>query len=198
MKREMEMEMKIAMDEKYIQSPTQKMIEPPHLTKKLIPLLLCSLSMFSVMMIWYSSRSSGSSILPPYFSVTFPVAATNSIDRKFVFLVFNGLLVFIAKTSRLTYNSSTSTSQSCASGTNSYEQSHDESDVADAHQSQISDWVIVEEQDENEEVKEDDDGAGDELSAEELNKKCDEFIRRMKEGIRIEAQEQVEPLLPAS
>jgi len=56
-------------------------------------------------------------------------------------------------------------------------------------------FVINEEEEEEEEEDDEDEGGGGGedglLSTDELNKKFDEFIRRMKEEIRIEAQQQL-------
>ncbi|KAL6999890.1 hypothetical protein U1Q18_001044 [Sarracenia purpurea var. burkii] len=134
-------------------------------------------------------------------------------DRNCIFLFCNGILVFLIKNSGLACNSSP-----CTTDTNHEHErqsvDHSQQSVPQsAEKRAVAREVQVQEGIENEnlvagggnanenltaqdETEEDgiliieegqEDGIGL-LSAEELNKKCDDFIRKVKEGIKYEAQ----------
>ncbi|XP_068304364.1 uncharacterized protein [Pyrus communis] len=152
-----------------------------------------------------------------------------TFDKKYVFLLCNGLLVFIVKNSGLAGTSPRESSnlnnndhvpKSIESGRKAAEleetkvteapQAKEEVSNVEMEQTKVrEDEILVSEEEEKrvlitveEEdeccrtnfVLDDHDMYEEEgievLSAEELNKKCDDFIRRMKEGIRLEAQQQ--------
>ncbi|KAB2610712.1 hypothetical protein D8674_018744 [Pyrus ussuriensis x Pyrus communis] len=193
---------------------------------KVIKFLL-SVSVFSVLLSYsslipfslHSFNSFTSSV--NFFSYTF--------DKKYVFLLCNGLLVFIVKNSGLAGTSPRESSnlnnndhvpKSIESGRKAAEleetkvteapQAKEEVSNVEMEQTKVREdeilvseeeekrvLITVEEEDEccrNNFALDDHDMYEEEgievLSAEELNKKCDDFIRRMKEGIKLEAQQQ--------
>ncbi|XP_021906049.1 glutamic acid-rich protein [Carica papaya] len=224
------------------------------LLKKLTKLLLLSVSVFSL---FFSQKSNFLSFLHScnFFS--------HAIDKNFMFLLCNGLVVFVAKFSGLITSSSSSSSPSRQNNNNNllgydddqslmiinnYEDVREqfklsvtimeketdageevEDDVAAAIEDEVpvaeekggeTEKIIMEdkgvgkgesetllirrEEEEEEEEDDDDNGVLDDdeevrldvegngkLSTEELNKKFDEFIRKMKEELRIEAQRQL-------
>ncbi|CAN6707962.1 unnamed protein product [Malus baccata var. baccata] len=187
-----------------------------------------SVSLFSVLL-------SYSSLIP--FSLHSFNSFTSSVknfsytfDKKYVFLLCNGLLVIIVKNSglvgtspreRSNLNNKEHVPKSIESGRKAAElaetkvteapQAKEEVGNVEMEQTKVREHEIltseeeekrvlitVEDEDEccrNNFVLVDDHDLYEEegievLSAEELNKKCDDFIRRMKEGIKLEAQQQ--------
>ncbi|PPD91054.1 hypothetical protein GOBAR_DD12005 [Gossypium barbadense] len=153
-----------------------------------------------------------------YFSTFLFSFFTHTVERKYMFIICNGILAFVAKSSvcsrsesdnngSLALQISTPPTQTKPSVTN---------DVGAAEYDQHS-LVKEEEESEGSVIVEDADGEGykerekgwwgkqeervggvgakEELpismSTEELNRKIEEFIRKMKEEIRIEAQQQM-------
>ncbi|CAB4275615.1 unnamed protein product [Prunus armeniaca] len=218
------------------------------LMKRTLKLLL-SVSLLSLFLLCYSS-SSGFCLFPysftefnVYFSTLLFSIFTRALDRKYMFLVCNGILAFLAKTTTSKSNDNSCTcSFSCSTTSINNHESHDESLDQDA----IA-YAAGEDEGESptiqEEEEEDDDGDGQQeelkngtllqaeeipqafsaeekggreslikqpeeemdtteletnhvndyfaaTSTDELNKKFEEFIRKMKEEIRIEAQRQ--------
>lgn len=167
------------------------------------------LIIFSVSVI--SFIFSNSSLLPflvQSFNAYFSTISTYSAERNYIFLLFNGILVFIVKNSGLIGKSA------------ALEPDHDVQCIKKngGHQfsepalSETTALVAVEVVKEIEEEYERNDGlfiiedlTGEHrqnelpvapevedigsLSTDELNKKCDEFIRKMKEVIKIEAKQ---------
>ncbi len=211
--------------------------------------LLLSVSLFS----FFFTHSYLLSFLQPfnfYFS-TFPLQLfSHTLDKNYIFLLCNGLLVFLAKYSGLirslsgAYHNEESfksseddlqkevvTERSGSAANVAMEQgreienfikevqqeTHEKSAVDEEKEGGeesrsfiskqeeeetglfvledekeqkelVNDFFIEETVEEEEEEEEEGNGI---LSTEELNKKFDDFIRRMKEGIRIEAQQQL-------
>ncbi|TKY72257.1 hypothetical protein E2542_SST00996 [Spatholobus suberectus] len=227
----------------------KKLINNKQFLKRTLQFVV-SVSVFSVF-VWYSS---GFSIHPQSFNVYFSTCLfsmfTLTLERKYMFLLCNGILAFLAKTSLM--NSSASTSDS------DFDQLQVPYNLSDT-KATVSDMVVVplvgsfespenvplvveeqkwqeehneevseadEDQEEGtlctknegresdaditeEEIKEGESESGvevaldDELAettiatnedlvnTDELNRKFEEFIRKMKEEIRIEAQRQL-------
>ncbi|GMY30982.1 cilia- and flagella-associated protein 251 [Fagus crenata] len=201
--------------------------------------LLLSVSLFS----FFFTHSYLLSFLQPfnfYFS-TFPLQLfSHTLDKNYIFLLCNGLLVFLAKYSGLirslsgAYHNEESfksseddlqkevvTERSGSAANVAMEQgreienfikevqqeTHEKSAVDEEKEGgeESRSFISKQEEDEKEqkelvndffieetveEEEEEEEGNGI-LSTEELNKKFDDFIRRMKEGIRIEAQQQL-------
>ncbi|GMI72665.1 hypothetical protein like AT3G13130 [Hibiscus trionum] len=183
----------------------------------------------------FLSHSSGFaySLFPHSFHVYFSTFLfsffTHTLERKYMFLICNGILAFIAKTSI----SSLSTSSASLTETKALEVDGGEYDihrlpsVAEEHEDICRDEVEARREYENGSLseEEEEEGGGEEseasvvveddvdggeedkekeeqwsaakqeevpisISTEELNRKIEEFIRKMKEEIRIEAQQQ--------
>ncbi|KAL2341389.1 hypothetical protein Fmac_009329 [Flemingia macrophylla] len=203
-----------------------------HILNRTLQFLL-SVSMFGVF-VWYSS---GFSIHPQsfnaYFSTCLLSMFTHTLERKYMFLICNGILAFVAKTSL---------SMKSSSDSDEFDQ-FQPSNILSETNSTVSDMVVVpleesfespenvplieeynkeeysegdEDQEEGtlctktisaDEIKEgesesevaQDDELGETtmtpneelVNTEELNRKFEEFIRKMKEEIRIEAQRQL-------
>ncbi|KAG5005721.1 hypothetical protein AAZX31_09G012600 [Glycine max] len=196
-----------------------------------------SVSVFSVF-VWYSS---GLSIHPQSFNAYFSTCLfysmiTHTLERKYMFLICNGILAFVAKTSLRTSNSSDSadsfdhlqnlseTKTTAVSdmvvvplgsfespenvplmveeqqGENNEEVSEADEDQEESH---ITEEEDIKEEDEEGEAESEAEVAQDYeleettttneelVNTEELNRKFEEFIRKMKEEIRIEAQRQL-------
>ncbi|XP_022981623.1 uncharacterized protein LOC111480689 [Cucurbita maxima] len=136
-------------------------------------------------------------------------SSNQPIDKNFMFLLCNGLLVFLAKYSGLFKSLSTSQPNYDAFSVYELDSLSPPTMLEDEKQTTVSTTTITttrEKNDESEEktisiseigddeVEEDDDRTGDEegnddaLNDEELNRKFDEFIKRMKEEIIDDAQ----------
>ncbi|KAG8386029.1 hypothetical protein BUALT_Bualt03G0106500 [Buddleja alternifolia] len=76
---------------------TSKSSNTPQQLKKMIPQLLLSLSIFSFLFSY--SSSSVYSPKPHYFSANYFQPLSFALNKNCIFLIFNGLLVFLAKTS---------------------------------------------------------------------------------------------------
>ncbi|CAL9014999.1 unnamed protein product [Prunus brigantina] len=218
------------------------------LMKRTLKLLL-SVSLF---LLCYSS-SSGFCLFPysftefnVYFSTLLFSIFTRALERKYMFLVCNGILAFLAKTTTSKSNDNSCTySFSCSITSINNHESHDESldqdAIAYAAGEDEGESPTIQEEEEEEEEDDDGDGQQEELengtllqaeeipqafsveekggseslikqreeemdtpeletnhvndylaatSTDELKKKFEEFIRKMKEEIRIEAQRQ--------
>ncbi|GMP53177.1 hypothetical protein CsSME_00018724 [Camellia sinensis var. sinensis] len=139
-------------------------------------------------------------------------------DRNYIFLFCNGILVFLIKNSGMTDTCSSSTDpnyEHAKQDKNEDERGREcenlvtdgdgESEILTTQQDGIEEeeeegeteilttqqeGIEEEEEEEDEFVvvyhEEEENGL---LSAEELNKKCEDFIRKVKEGIKIEAQQ---------
>ncbi|KAH7545369.1 hypothetical protein FEM48_Zijuj01G0086300 [Ziziphus jujuba var. spinosa] len=184
--------------------------------------------------------SSGISLFPHSFSVYFSTCLfsifTRSLERKYMFLVCNGILAFLAKSSVSSTSSSTFVGESeltvdrvPASNISAFEEEEEEEDededededeeqeleyqgneslYASDNHDEVKTEALKAEHEGNEEEgswslsmkqeNEEDEMEGIETgnegvvaSTDELNKKFEEFIRKMKEEIRIEAQQQL-------
>lgn len=203
--------------------------------------LVLSVSVFSFF-VWYSS---GFSIHPQSFNTYFSTCLfsmfTHTLERKYMFLICNGILAFIAKTSVITSSPPISAFDTNLSETNApasdivvvpLGSSESQENAPPVVEEQVLEQVIeqkecheevleaAEEQEDhntlyteteggeneyyNEEEGRTESGVGDDeledttitaneesVNTEELNKKFEEFIRKMKEEIRIEAQRQL-------
>ncbi|KAJ8754831.1 hypothetical protein K2173_015343 [Erythroxylum novogranatense] len=222
-----------------------------------LPQLLLSVSVFSFIL---SNSSSFSFLCSFNFYLTrVPLRLfSHTIDKNCIFLLCNGLLVFVAKFSGLLCSSSSKSDQHPSTGSfrsygddiqtlemiskESFLENVRSQEIEDCHpvqgreseciigprmddkekkeftvevvvqeevpvtedrdgQGEINDDQLHNEQEEEEDQYYDDDDDEEEeeeeeeengvLSTEELNKKFEEFIRKMKEEIRIEAQQQL-------
>ncbi|XP_028086942.1 uncharacterized protein LOC114287699 isoform X1 [Camellia sinensis] len=165
-----------------------------HISKKSIQILLFSISLFSFLLSCSPLGHFLSSFSMQLFSYT--------SDRNYIFLFCNGILVFLIKNSGMTDTCSSSTDpnyEHAKQDKNEDERGREcENLVTDGDgESEIlttqQDGIEEEEEEEEEEDEfvvvyheEEENGL---LSAEELNKKCEDFIRKVKEGIKIEAQQ---------
>ncbi|KAF7140478.1 hypothetical protein RHSIM_Rhsim06G0176100 [Rhododendron simsii] len=158
--------------------------------KKPIQILL-SISAFSILLSLSLFFPLFSSCIAAFSSRIF----TYTTDRNYIFLFCNGLLAFLIKNSSAV-NTDQDHRKSVPEKTelgreevlvefkeekgkeNNTLTSHDESEE---EEEDVEEFIVEEEEEEEEE------GEGL-MSAEELNKKCEEFIRKMREGIKIEAQ----------
>ncbi|KAK7412731.1 hypothetical protein VNO78_04319 [Psophocarpus tetragonolobus] len=202
-----------------------------------------SLSAFSVFVLYCCGFSIHPESFSAYYSTCLFSMFTHTLERKYMFLICNGILAFVAKTSLMNSSDSADTfdplSETKATVSDnavvplvaSFEspenvplvveeqkgQEENNEQVSDeiAHEEAIimcttteggeSEAYITEEEEDEEgetesrvEVAQQDDLAEttittneDLVSTEELNRKFEEFIRKMKEEIRIEAQRQL-------
>lgn len=135
------------------------------------------------------------SIFSLVFSYSFSSYATqiaHSIDKSYMFLLCNGILVLIVKNSAgLTENNSR---QEIKYGGNHVQKDFDKeqevSSSIEQKQQEVDEEESLDEEDDlsdDEQVNDHQDEEEDSLglpSREELNKKCDDFIRKMKEEIK--------------
>lgn len=172
-------------------------------TKFLLPV-----SIFSIVVSYSSLISAALKLFSGY-----------SIDKNYMFLLCNGILVFIVKNSGVINKSPEEKETDLVNAKNAIKEKQSEQqvvklseekvdmEVAEAQPEKRSCVVVADENvvrvaqvDGNEEeaqeqeceiliTDEDREGGIGLLTTEELNKKCDEFIRKMKEGIKFEAQQ---------
>lgn len=116
-----------------------------------------------------------------------------------MFLLCNGILVLIVKNSGL-INKSQPQETNQINGETSIKRSIElpelKTEVAEGktvamEQNSEENVLLITEDVADDQIEEDEQGEEEVglLSAEELNKKCDDFIRKMKEGIKYEAQQ---------
>lgn len=172
-------------------------------TKFLLPV-----SIFSIVVSYSSLISAALKLFSGY-----------SIDKNYMFLLCNGILVFIVKNSGVINKSPEEKEADLVNAKNAIKEKQSEQQVVKLSEEKV-DMEVEEAQpekrscvvvaDENvvpvaqvdgdeEEAQEqeceilitdeDREGGIGLLTTEELNKKCDEFIRKMKEGIKLEAQQ---------
>lgn len=172
-------------------------------TKFLLPV-----SIFSIVVSYSSLISAALKLFSGY-----------SIDKNYMFLLCNGILVFIVKNSGVIHKSPEEKEADLVNAKNAIKEKQSEQqvvklseekvdmEVAEAQPEKRSCVVVADENvvpvaqvdgDEEEAQEqeceilitdEDREGGIGLLTTEELNKKCDEFIRKMKEGIKFEAQQ---------
>ncbi|KAG7022808.1 hypothetical protein SDJN02_16544, partial [Cucurbita argyrosperma subsp. argyrosperma] len=150
--------------------------------------LLISASLLSAM-VFYSS------LLPFLHSFNLYISAT--AHKNYMFLLCNGLLVFIVRNSGLISCSGDRHSSGDSRGAEALEASM--ADGSSKIESKVEDreergnGLIQKDEESERSIMEDDDDDDEEevgaLSKEELNKKCEEFIRKMKAGIKLESQQ---------
>ncbi|XP_027339254.1 uncharacterized protein LOC113853023 [Abrus precatorius] len=230
------------MDQNQNQSEDQihKKFNKKHFLKRTLQLFF-SVSVFSII-VWYSS---GFSIHPQSFNAYFSTCLfsmfTHTLERKYMFLICNGILAFLAKSSLQSVSDSdfyqlqaSNLSETKAPVSDTVvvslgssesqenvplmdeaqakwqeEYSEEYSEAEDQEEStksegKESEVYIAEEEDEEGEIESEVEVAQDDeleesiitsneelVNTDELNKKFEEFIRKMKEEIRIEAQRQL-------
>ena len=115
-----------------------------------------------------------------------------SIDRNHMFLICNGILVILVKSS--TSNScqeNNSDDQPRSTVINDKKQAENSAQVSNVlhHDDQANDDDDDDHNDDDDDDDADeDDGIDEDEDAEELNKRCEDFIRRMKQGIMSESR----------
>ncbi|GAV59859.1 hypothetical protein CFOL_v3_03390 [Cephalotus follicularis] len=165
--------------------------------------LIVSLSLFSLLLCYYSF---GFSLFPysinVYLSTFLLSFFSYTPERKYMFLICNGILAFLAKTS-VSCSSSTDmrpVSVQNAAPVEEEEEEEEEEDIWSLYgeenergcdnegREEEESVPLTKQEEELEEVEPE--VANEELaiSTDELNKKFEDFIRKMKEEIRIEAQ----------
>ncbi|XP_038888415.1 histone H3.v1-like [Benincasa hispida] len=154
--------------------------------------LVISASLLSAM-VFYSS------LLPFLHSLNLYISTT--IHKNYMFLLCNGLLVFIVRNSGLIGNSSDEQSgrnealgAAMADGNRKIESKveiEEERENGLIAKEEENEELITKDEDEEERFNfyEEEEEEEEEEIDEELNKKCEEFIRKMKEGIKFESQQ---------
>ncbi|KAL2245229.1 uncharacterized protein LOC105174958 [Sesamum indicum] len=193
------------MEEKRVESSKEFMM--PSQVKNIIPHLLLSLSLFSFVF------SYSSSLLSLHSPNKFPYFSTNNsfLNKNCLFLICNGLLVFLAKTSgtlvppppkqvleKLYVLEEISAHPKQEEEEETKEKSgqgakdqvsifiEEEEGGGDLEDERGSCWLFDDEQLYGEEAEEEEEEEEkEEMSTEEMNKKFEDFIRRMKEEIMI-------------
>ncbi|KAI8524944.1 hypothetical protein RHMOL_Rhmol13G0189000 [Rhododendron molle] len=190
------------------------------LLKKALQFLV-SLSLFSFLFLsCYSSPSSHYFHYLKFhsFSLLFPILS-QALDRKYIFLICNGIVAILAKSLSFTANSMPSPDftedvvKAVAETEAPVDDKESTTGCAMEPLENVSDTEVEEEEEEEEEngslsiqrgellipppsaedeqpPSAEDEGHEVNVSTEELNRKIDEFIRKMKEEIRIGAQKQ--------
>ncbi|KAJ4730219.1 Transmembrane protein [Melia azedarach] len=179
---------------------------------KMATKFLLSVSVFSVIF-------SYSSLLPFLLhSFNFSYTAYSkeflgySIDKNYMFLLCNGILVFIVKNSGIIGKSPEENDFTAKNGVRNRDSRREVVKLSEMKESILEEKLVEGAEDtenvlsvaqddeekeqenkslivpEEEEEEEEEEGIGL-LSVEELNKKCDDFIRRMKLEIKVEAQQ---------
>ncbi|OVA02176.1 hypothetical protein BVC80_8785g10 [Macleaya cordata] len=170
--------------------------------KKSIQFLL-KLSIFSFIFSYFSWPAIFLHCINLYSSSTFPHP---NIDRNYMFLICIGILVFVARNSGLISSSPFDTyledefSERIADSSNRsqiefsemklYVEKEEEEEDEDEDEEVVKNVLLITQGEEEEEEHHEDEEKNHELlSTEELQKKCDDFIKKIKENIRIEAQQ---------
>ncbi|XP_057485321.1 uncharacterized protein LOC130771679 [Actinidia eriantha] len=111
---------------------------------------------------------------------------SHTMDKIFIFLICNGILVFLAKSSSFKKIRDGFESSLEKEINEPLENVQEKEEEEYSMEGEVEDSKnFIEEEEEEEEI------VNGLLSREELNKRFDEFIRRMKEEIRIGAQQQL-------
>nr|XP_034898200.1 uncharacterized protein LOC118036580 [Populus alba] len=185
---------------------------------------LISVSLFSLFLCF----SSGFSLFPKplilYINTDVFSFLSHYLERKYMFLICNGILAILAKSSVSSSKTPASDDQSNLGDERQLssaptlssakaEATVDDQEVQVASVESLEDIVLATEEEEEEEatssqaliteeeeymeekrecsVKQEEEGNEELASTEELNRRIEEFIRKMKEEIRIEAQQQL-------
>ncbi|XP_022136122.1 ATP-dependent RNA helicase MAK5 [Momordica charantia] len=138
--------------------------------------ILISASLLSAMVLY-------SSLLPFLHSLNLYISAT--IHKNYIFLLCNGLLVFIVRNSGLIGGSGEE--QGGGGKVESKVEDGEERENGLVAEQEESEKLITEDEEHEEEEEEEEEDGG--LSNEELNQKCEEFIRKMKAEIKFELQQ---------
>ncbi|PSS06461.1 Ankyrin repeat domain-containing protein [Actinidia chinensis var. chinensis] len=161
-----------------------------HFPKKSIQILL-SISAFSLLFSCFPFLP----LLCNYFSNFSFQLFRYTTDRNYIFLFCNGILVFLIRNSVM---AATSPLGTIDTNPEPIKRNVDVVEV-ELEKGRGNENLVTEEGEENDILTEDqviveedveEEGMGL-LSAEELKKKCDDFIRKMREGIKSEAQQLV-------
>ncbi|KAI8552183.1 hypothetical protein RHMOL_Rhmol06G0246100 [Rhododendron molle] len=156
--------------------------------KKPIQILL-SISAFSILLSLSPFFPLFSSCIAAFSSRIF----TYTTDRNYIFLFCNGLLAFLIKNSSAVdadqdhRKSAPEKTELVREEVVEFKEEKGKENNAltsqdENEEEEVEEFIVDEEEEEEEE-----EGEGL-MSAEELNKKCEEFIRKMREGIKIEAR----------
>ncbi|XP_047956539.1 uncharacterized protein LOC125202218 [Salvia hispanica] len=163
------------------------------------------LALLSFISLLYSYFFSG---LSSYNNIQFSTLVfslfAHAMDRKYVFLICNAIVAFLVKSLSFSSSSSPGVSQTppnLVQENVEYGAGEEETDTQEEciyraviEEDEAEDEGVDEEdEDEDEGVDEDKGGEGEsrveEVSTEELNHKFEEFIKKMKEEIRVEAKQ---------
>ncbi|KAL1204857.1 hypothetical protein V5N11_017459 [Cardamine amara subsp. amara] len=181
-----------------------------HLLK---PEFLMKLTKFVVVLIWALSLL----VTHNFYIYRFTIQlVTHAVDKNYMFLLCNGLLVFVVKYSGLIVSSRpTDTNWSITDKTFDYRDFESYNMILELeHEKGTESFLAEEVTEEKEEIEDEDEPLADNIdreeecdlgdgfineeeeenvrvltsTEEEMNKKFDEFIRKMKEELRIEAK----------
>ncbi|KAG8642194.1 uncharacterized protein LOC110628617 [Manihot esculenta] len=160
---------------------------------QLVSKLPASVFFFSVILLCSS--------LFPFITFKLMQFLSCKISKNYMFLLCNGILVLIVKNSGL-INKSQPQETNQINGETSIKRSIElpelKTEVAEGktvamEQNSEENVLLITEDVADDQIEEDEQGEEEVglLSAEELNKKCEDFIRKMKAGIKFEAQQQI-------
>ncbi|KAG8647523.1 hypothetical protein MANES_09G078209v8 [Manihot esculenta] len=176
------------------------------LLRRILQFLVAGLSLFSLFLCFYM----GFSLFPKSFCVYFNARLlslfAHTLERKYMFLIYNGILAFLAKSSISCTSSSSrfdlvdqlspmkptvadiASIQEVALETLQKGEGEDLTVEDEGNEEERGGGLVWKnEEDDQEEEEENEEVA----STEELNRKVEEFIRKMKEEIRVEAYQQL-------
>ncbi|KAI5683062.1 hypothetical protein M9H77_04290 [Catharanthus roseus] len=170
-----------------------------HFLKKTIQILL-SICVFSVLILsQYSLLTSTISYFDHYMSIFSIKLFHYNSERNYIFLLFNGILVVILKNSGFVRkpainNSSYEVSDSRKKTTQVTKEEAIKEAMeigkkipergGEAEKEETQGRIVVKEEDlKDEDQEEEEEEQHEMMSLDELNKKCDEFIKKMREGI---------------
>lgn len=209
------------------------------LLRRILQFLVTGLSLFSLFLCFYMGFSLFPKSFCVYFNARLLSLLTHTLERKYMFLICNGILAFLAKSSISCTSSSSrfdlvdqlspmkptvadiASIQEVALSAKAEEADKEEEEVEEAapaaanHEQELQeqeretlrkgegeDLTVEDEGNEeerggglvwkNEEDDQEEEEENEEVaSTEELNRKFEEFIRKMKEEIRVEAYQQL-------
>ncbi|XP_047328231.1 uncharacterized protein LOC124931706 [Impatiens glandulifera] len=159
------------------QTPCAKKVIKILLSISIVSFLIISLSPYLLPLLiqWFD-----------HYTATFSLSShlfRYSSERNYIFLFCNGILFLVIKTSVLKGNSFLGSQSTIQEVSNTHKELSKPStkDITMDYEEEEEEEVNIHDNDEEE------DGIGL-LSAEELNRKCDDFIRKIREGIRVEVR----------
>ncbi|XP_073158334.1 uncharacterized protein [Henckelia pumila] len=189
--------------------------------KKMIAQLLLSLSIFSFVISYYSLCSSSQSHIPklPCLPAKYPFNlhySSHAVNKNYIFLICNALLVFLSKTSRSlrsssgfdlndvlrkrvgdglmmqqTYKTPKEDEEYSRISMESDEDHGFEADADGIHEKETPSFLLGEEEYESLDHRQEFAEEEAAMSTEELNKKFEEFIRKTKEEIMMNEARQL-------